>query len=652
MTEFRDPNYFSRKTFVKRGGLLVAGLSLGRGALLPGTAAASNVGTLDFRNPVRIPPLLAPHIDADGRKVFDIRLQTGTSMFLPGTTTATWGANGAYLGPTIRASRGDGVLMHVHNHLPQVTTLHWHGMHLPAVDDGGPHQTIEPGATWSPHWTIDQQAAPLWYHPHPMGQTANQVYRGIAGMFIIDDSESDALPLPHDYGVDDIPLVIQDKRLNKDGSLNFDTGSIDIDGFVLTDMGRLGNTILINGTYNAHLTVSDERVRFRMLNGSDARIYNIGFVDGREFDMIGSDEGLLERPLRLKRIQLAPAERAEIVATFRPGDSVVLRSFPPNLQINLAGLGAGGFGAGGFGGGGSFGANFEEQLNGGGETMDLLQIRAATNLRSSPAPPDRLVTLPPVDVSSAVRTRQFELQRNNAINGQQMNMDLINFATLAGTTEIWEVSGFLPHDWHVHGVSFRVIDIDGNPPPPQIAGLKDTVYVPPGSLVRILVPFGRYTDPHHPYMYHCHILEHEDAGMMGQFVVIKPGQESQVGVEEYHATEKQAEVGPGKVATVVQHGSHTVKVVVDPNRALRPNTFNLQMTKDGRPVTGADVALTFAMADMVMGEQEFRLKETAPGSYFLRTSALLMAGPWKLSFSVTPKNAPPFNLEIVDQVDV
>jgi|SRR4051794_3827314 FtsP/CotA-like multicopper oxidase with cupredoxin domain len=149
----------------------------------PTTAPATTTRDPAFPNALNVPPLLAPRTDDQGRKVFDLTVQQGTSHFLPGTSTQTWGVNGAYLGPTLRASQGDRVLIHVHNRLPGVTTMHWHGMHLPAVDDGGPHQPIAPGATWSPTWTIDQQAATLWYHPHPDGETADQVYRGVAGLF-------------------------------------------------------------------------------------------------------------------------------------------------------------------------------------------------------------------------------------------------------------------------------------------------------------------------------------------------------------------------------------------------------------------------------------------------------------------------------------
>ncbi len=543
------PQVTRRRMLAAMGGLGVAGVvaacssSPGRPAAARtspvGTPRASgSAGRPTAPGQLKIPPLLAYRVDAQGRKVFDLTAGTGTTTLLPGTTTPTWGFNGTYLGPTIRVSRGDRVQLQVHNHLPAATTVHSHGMHLPAIDDGGPHQTIPAGATWTPAWTIDQPATTLWYHPHPMGQTADQTYRGLAGLYIIDDPVSRALPLPDQYGVNDIPVIIQDKNFNADGSLNFANSAAS-----RGDPERLGNTILINGTYNPHLTVGDQRVRFRMLNASDARFYNIGFADGRTFDLIATDEGLVERPVPLQRIQLAPAERAEIVATFRPGEQVMLHSFAPDLHLSNSANGGGGGGGGGFptsgggggggfpgGGGGGSLSQAEGSLDGGGQSFDLLQIRAAATLRPSPALPAQLTTIPAPDPAKAVRTRTFQLDRADAINGQQMNMDVVNVVALAGTSEIWEVTGFLPHDFHIHGVSFQVIEWAGSPPPPQIAGWKDTVYVPPEQTVRLLVPFGNYADPHHPYMYHCHILQHEDDGMMGQFVVVQPGQQAQVAV--------------------------------------------------------------------------------------------------------------------------
>jgi FtsP/CotA-like multicopper oxidase with cupredoxin domain len=192
---------------------------VGVGAWQYTRADINTVGDLDFANPLRIPPVLEPDTDAQGRKVFDLDLQQGTSELVPGTTTETWGANGSYLGPTLRASRGDEVLINVNNDLTEATTIHWHGMHLPADADGNPHQPIAPGTTWSPYWRIDQPAATLWYHPHLHGQTADHVYRGVAGMFLLDDPDAPS-PLPSDYGANDIPVILQDKRFDSSGVLD------------------------------------------------------------------------------------------------------------------------------------------------------------------------------------------------------------------------------------------------------------------------------------------------------------------------------------------------------------------------------------------------------------------------------------------------
>jgi len=465
-------------------------------------ARTSTVDTLDFGQTLAIPPLLAPRVQ-DGRKVFDLRLESGTAQLQPGKPAETWGVNGPYLGPTLRASRGDTVVVRVHNELPEATTLHWHGMHLGGAADGGPHQVIAPGATWEPSWRIDQPAATLWYHPHPHGTTADHVYRGIAGLFIIDDPAMDALPLPNRYGVNDIPLIIQDKRLHADGSLDFSEHSF-------SPTGRLGDTILINGTYNPHVSVRDEHVRFRLLNGSNARVYNLGFADGRPFDLIATDAGLLERPRRLQRLQLSPGERAEIVVGFAPGESVALRSFPPDLGTNF----------------------FERRFSGGDDRFDLVQIQAATQLDPAPPIPQRLAAREPVTEADATRTRRFELAEDQTINGQRMDMTRIDAVVAVGSPEIWEVhnGGGSPHNFHVHGGSFRIVQYGDGPVPAQLDGPKDTVYVRPGMTVRFLVRFDHIAGPDTPYMFHCHILQHEDHGMMGQFVVVPAGAAAHLGV--------------------------------------------------------------------------------------------------------------------------
>jgi FtsP/CotA-like multicopper oxidase with cupredoxin domain len=371
-------------------------------------------------------------------------------------------------------------------------------MHLPAAADGGPHQTIDPGATWTPSWEIDQPAATLWYHPHPHGETADHVYRGVAGLFIVDDPKASGVALPGDYGVDDIPLIIQDKRLHDGGELDFSQG-------LISPTGRLGRTILVNGTYSPYVEIGDERVRFRLLNGSNARVYNIGFADEREFDLIATEGGLLETPQRMSRIQLSPGERAELVAAFEPDQRIVLRSFEPELGTSF----------------------WESRFAGGDDRFDLLEIRAAARLAPSPEVPGTLAPPENYDFANAAWTRSFELSGQSRINGRKMDMSRIDEVVRPAATEIWKVhnAAGTPHNFHVHGVSFAVLDYAGEEPPTHLTGLKDTVYVPPDKTVTLLVRFPDYPDPDSPYMFHCHILQHEDRGMMGQFVLTDQGGE-------------------------------------------------------------------------------------------------------------------------------
>jgi FtsP/CotA-like multicopper oxidase with cupredoxin domain len=475
--------------------VLVVGLAVGAGAWMYSRAVRSNVGELDFANRLAIPPLAEPTIDTDGTKVFDLRFTAGESHLVDDGPSETWGLNGTYLGPTVRAERGDTVRVNVTNGVDEATTLHWHGMHLPARMDGGPHQMVAPGDTWSPEWTVDQPAATLWYHPHLHRETAEQVYKGAAGLFLVDDPAV-APDLPDAYGVDDIPLIIQDKSFDGDGEL--DAGEP-----FLNTVGFLGDTIIVNGTHDPHVEVTTERVRFRVLNASNARVYNLGFPDGREFWQVASDAGLLEQPHEIERLQLSPGERAEILVEVEPGETAVLRSFAPDLDVDVF-----------------------ERFAGGDDTFDIVQLRAADELAPSPAQPAELATIDRPDPDEAAATRSFRLGNSN-INGRDMDMDRVDEVVTVGTTEIWEVTNGdgNPHSFHPHLVHFTVLDVDGEAPPPELAGWQDTIYVPPGSTIRIIARFDDHADPTTPYMFHCHVLRHEDQGMMGQFVVVEPGDE-------------------------------------------------------------------------------------------------------------------------------
>lgn len=457
-------------------------------------AVTDTVGQVSFERPLAIPPLADSRIE-DGTRVFDLRAGEGSTDFgVADTAAETWGYNGSYLGPTLRAERGERVRINVTNELGETTTTHWHGHHLPAEMDGGPHQPIEPGQTWSPEWTVDQPAATTWYHPHLHGTTAEHVYRGLAGMFILDDPQSRELDLPSEYGVDDVPLIVQDRKFDRDGQL-------DLGGSMFSPIGMVGDTILTNGTAGAYLDVTTELVRLRLLNASNGRVFNFGFSDDREFALVGTDGGLLPAPHRTNRIQLSPGERAEVVVAMRPGEQTVLRSYPPDI-------------------GGLLG-----RFSGADDSFDVLQLRAADELAPSVPVPEQLAPAPDLDLADAQVTRSFRMS-DSSINGGQMEMDRIDEVVEVDTTELWEVSSAdgIMHSFHVHDVQFQVVSVDGAPPAPELSGWKDTIFLPPGRTVQLLLRFSDYTDPDWPYMYHCHVLSHEDQGMMGQFVVVEPGQ--------------------------------------------------------------------------------------------------------------------------------
>ncbi|MGB9375358.1 MAG: multicopper oxidase domain-containing protein [Jiangellales bacterium] len=464
----------------------LTGCSLGGGE--------GSIADVEAFQPLPVPPLAPSRLDDDGRRVFDLDVRETSTDFGAGPVPGTWGANGDYLAPTIRAERGDTVVVNVTNGTPEMTTLHWHGMHVPARMDGGPHSMVPPGTTWSPTWTIDQPAATLWFHPHPHGQTAEQIYRGLAGLFIIDDPAADPGGLPDEYGVDDIPLVVQDKSFTPSGELDFEAGETTAVGFV-------GDTVVVNGALGAYLEADHERIRLRLLNASTARIYRFAMADDRPFSVIASDGGLLAEPVTTTSVQLSPAERAEIVVDLRPGETTALVSHTPDL-----------------------GARVDAARIFGGATFDVLQIRAGDDLEPAPDLPTTTAELPAVDRASAAGSRAF-VMGGRIINGRLMDMGRIDEVVTVDTPEIWSVTNqsSLPHNFHVHDGQFRVLSMDGSPPPAELAGWKDTVYVAPTTTVEVLVRFETYTDPGFPYMYHCHLTVHEDQGMMGQFVVVEPG---------------------------------------------------------------------------------------------------------------------------------
>lgn len=483
-----------------RRNFLVSAAALAGAARLPLAHAQS-------RRELRIPPLLDARANAGS---IALEARAGTTAFYPGIDSATLGYNGSYLGPTLLLYRGDDVRVAFTNSLAVDTTVHWHGLLIPGGVDGGPHQMVAPGATWRPVLPIRQPGATLFYHSHVHHATAEQVYRGLAGMMIVRDAAEDALGLPSAYGVDDIPVILQDRV--------FDRGRLVQPAGMMTMMGGArGDTVLANGTPDAVARVPARRVRLRLLNASNAREYNLSFTDKRSFDWIATDGGLLEAPLARRSISLMPGERAEIVVDFSTGGNALLFT-APDANTPMMGM-----------------------MGGGGGSLPVLAFEVGP-AEGVPAPlPRALVRHDLPDASRVARGRRFTLDMGMmggmgggmgmggrgrgmgggtdmfSINGRSFDMARIDEQVRLGDTEVWEVAaGTMAHPFHIHGVHFHVIGRGTGGPGPDDIGVKDTVRV--FEPVRLLVRFTQPTQGR-PYMYHCHILEHEDMGMMGQFTV-------------------------------------------------------------------------------------------------------------------------------------
>ena len=432
--------------------------------------------------PLSIPALLEPTFDGEGVAHYDLKIGESRHDYRQTALTDTYSYNGmSVLGPTLRLRTGDSVVISVTNELDEVTTTHWHGADVPAEDDGGPHSLIEPGTTWIADFDVIQPAATLWYHPHVHGSTAEHVYRGAAGLIIIEDDNPAAATLPATYGVDDIPVIIQDRDFTGDGQLDF---AIDDGGD-----GKRYTTLTVNGTINPFVDVPEGLVRLRLLNGSQARIYRLS-VEGADMTKIASDGGYLASPVALDQLVLAPGDRAEIIV---------------NVGMESAAL-------------------VDSTLG------RVLELRPNGSVSGTGPLPDKLATIERISESEITVDRSFDMddERNIwdfgprwAINGVQFDMNRIDFEVQLGDIERWTLSGDDgQHVFHPHQIQFQILSINGEPPPPEESGWEDTVLVNDEREVVIVARFNTYAAEDTPYMFHCHILDHEDLGMMGQFLVI------------------------------------------------------------------------------------------------------------------------------------
>ncbi len=467
-----------------------------------------------------------------GEPDVDLRLTAAPAevALFPGPATAVWSFTGAlikgpadtlqslpvsYLGPVIRLRTGQRVRIRFVNQLDEPTIVHWHGLDVPELADGHPRFAVPGGAERLYEFTVTNRAGLYWYHPHPHMRTAPQVYRGLAGLVIVTDATETGLGLPG--GDNELLCVLQDRRIDARNQFVYATG-----GMMAGMNGFLGDRIVINGQAETVREVDTGWVRVRLLNGSNARIYKIGWTNGVGMHLIGSDGGLLERPMAQSTLTLAPGQRADLLVDLSrvtPGADVHMESRP--FDAADAGRTMGMMGAA------------SPVPNG--AALRLITLR--TRRRTAPPfrLPDRLTTL---DASWTVRTdapvRQVPLTFRAMqwfIGGRAFEMSDVaaDETVTAGSTHIWEFvnapTGMgmqAAHPMHLHGRQFRVLSRTGatsNTLRDGIsdAGWTDTVLVLPGETVRIQIPFSGHKGL---FMYHCHILEHEDMGMMRNFRIV------------------------------------------------------------------------------------------------------------------------------------
>ena len=505
-----------RRDFLKRaglvGGLVVpAGFGMARaGWFNPSTASAgmhdgpgggmmdgpvAGLPVVPFQAAFRTPPVLTPmRADAD-TDYYEITMRPAEVEILPGRRTTIWGYNGEFPGPTIKARSGRRVVVRQTNALTDARpSIHLHGGHVEASSDGYPTDVIAPGAYKDYVYPNRQIASTLSYHDHQMEQTGRNVYMGLFGAYLIEDDVEARLNLPS--GAYDVPLILQDRTFNGDGSLNYSPSM----------MGVTGDVILVNGVPHPRFEVANRRYRLRILNGSNARDYQLALSSGQSFTQIATDGGLLPKPVPRPAIPIFPFERVEVVVDFSQvpvGSQVILRN---ELETGQAG-------------------------------QIMLFDVARQEKDTSSVPPD----LRPLERSAegaASVTRDFVLGMNMggmgngmgggmgmmgswAINGQRFDPARTDVFPRLGATEIWRVQNrsMMPHPVHVHLNMFQILDRNGAPPAPGETGWKDTVVVAQDETVRLIV---RFTDYHGLYMLHCHNLEHEDGGMMANYEVV-PG---------------------------------------------------------------------------------------------------------------------------------
>lgn len=433
---------------------------------------------------------------------FTMKAKGNTASLLINQNASVFGYADGILGPTIKVDTGTTVAIPFQNLLSEETNIHWHGLLVPANMDGHPKDVINSGGSFDFSLPINQRAGTYWYHPHPHGKTARQVFTGLAGFFIANDAEEQALNLPS--GDRELLLVIQDKRI-ENGQLNYSPSMNEI----MT--GYTGEYILVNGAYAPFHNVSTQYYRMRILNGSTARVYNISLSDNLGFEVIGSDGGLLAQPVSVNSLLLGPGERVDILVSFK--------NLAVGKEIYLLSK--------------TFDGGTQGQ-----QEFKIMKFTVNQQVSDSFTTPSQLSMITPLTEASASRTRSMKIKGMmegmngnmagnmgsgmHTINDKIYDLNRIDETIDAGATEIWDFdnsAGDEIHPMHIHGVQFQILSRTGGRGSliASERGWKDTVLVMPREKVRVIMKFPQDKGV---YVFHCHNLEHEDDGMMLNYEIV------------------------------------------------------------------------------------------------------------------------------------
>jgi FtsP/CotA-like multicopper oxidase with cupredoxin domain len=469
MSTIERPIRISRRRFLGASAGTAAWVAAGGLTGLAGIALAARP-TAGTRNLLHVPPTATP-------SSFALTAAPGSVDLGGGKMSQAWVYNRSQIapilpGPTLVARRGDTATITLHNGLTQPTITHWHGMLVTHENDGHPMMAIANGDAYGYDFPIINRAALNWYHPHPHMLTGEQVAMGLAGAFIIRDTEEDGLRLPS--AAYEVPLVLRDTDFDSAGNIVYKPRS----------GGWLGTYPLVNGTRDPYLGVDTALYRFRVLGGANARIFRLALSTGTPFTLIGNDGGLLESAVPVANPDIAPGERLDLLVDFR--------GLPVGTTIMLRDLRAG---------------------------WDLLEFRVTRSVTDTSTIPTALSTI--TKLANVPLTRTFSFDGMTKINGLEYAMDRIDFQVPFGVVERWQfrTNGNAPHPVHIHGASFQVQSRKGGRGRlfPWETGWKDTVLLEDRETVEVLIRFDAYRGE---YLMHCHKLEHEDMGMMSNFMVV------------------------------------------------------------------------------------------------------------------------------------